>query len=423
MGRWICHSFFKTDVWISVYLITMGWYSWWAGSLGPSGRKFQISDESSEEKSEKQQGVALVIGVTGIVGNCLAEILPLSGTPGGPWKVYGVARRPKPDWSPDSPVEYVQCDVLDREDTFEKISRLKDVTHLFWTTWVNRETEEQNCEDNGRMLSNVLDALLPNAENLQHICLQTGGKHYIGPFDAWTKDRDFQPHEPPFHEELSRLPVPNFYYSLEDIVFEAVKKKEGLTWSVHRPSNIIGFSPWSLMNIVGTLCVYAAICKHEGLPFKYPGNLISWEQFMDASDADLIAEQEIWAATDPYAKNQAFNCTNGDVVKWKHLWRIIAEKFDLEALPYEGEGFSLAEAMKDKGPVWDAIVQENKLHPTKIKDVGTWWFADLILNVPWGFAHSMNKSKEYGFFGFRNTQTSIGEWIDKVRASNIVPQV
>lgn len=165
------------------------------------------------------------------------------------------------------------------------------------------------------MLSNVLDALLPNADNLQHICLQTGAKHYLGPFDAVARNHNFQAHEGPYHEELPRLPVPNFYYTLEDIVFEAAKKKIGLTWSIHRPTVIFGFSPWSLMNIVGTLCVYAAICKHEGLPFSYPGNIITWEQFVDISDADLIAEQEIWAATDLYAKNQAFNCSNGDVIK------------------------------------------------------------------------------------------------------------
>eukprot|EP01018_Ginkgo_biloba_P015825 Gb_22743 [translate_table: standard] len=349
------------------------------------------------------------------------EILPLPDTPGGPWKVYGVARRPKPDWSPDTPIEYIQCDVLNREETIEKISSLKDVTHLFWVVWVSRETEEQNCEDNGRIFGNVLDALLPNAENLEHICLQTGAKHYFGPFDALAMNRKFQHHEPPVHEELPRLDVPNFYYTLEDMLFEAVKKKEGLTWSVHRPAVIFGFSPFSLMNIIGTLTVYAAICKYEGLPFKYPGNRITWEQFMDVSGAELIAEQEIWAATDSYAKNQAFNCSNGDVFKWKQLWRLIAEKFHLEMLPYEGEGFSLAEEMKDKGPIWDAIVKENKLCPTKLEEVGNWWFADIILNSPIEYANSMNKSKEYGFFGFRNTQTSFVAWIDKMKASKIIP--
>ncbi|KAH9310598.1 hypothetical protein KI387_025633, partial [Taxus chinensis] len=111
--------------------LTMSWYSWWTGSIGPKGGKFEQNVENSEVKSEKER-VALVVGVTGIVGNSLAEFLPLSDTLGGPWKVYGVARRSKPDWSADTPVHYLQCDVLNREETLEKISALKDVTTLFW---------------------------------------------------------------------------------------------------------------------------------------------------------------------------------------------------------------------------------------------------------------------------------------------------
>jgi hypothetical protein len=64
------------------------------------------------------------------------------------------------------------------------------------------------------------------------------------------------------------------------------------------------------------------------------------------------------------------------------------------------KGFSLAKAMKDKGPVWDAIVGENKLHPTKIEEDGNWWFADLILNRPLTSVLSMNKSKECDFLVF-----------------------
>ncbi|CAB4290634.1 unnamed protein product [Prunus armeniaca] len=119
-----------------------------------------------------------------------------------------------------------------------------------------------------------LDAVIPNAPNLQHICLQTGRKHYIGPFEMWGK---FEPHEPPFHEDLPRPNVPCFYYTLEDILFEEVKKKEGLTWSVHRPSVIFGFSLYSLVNIVGTFCVYASICKHEGKKIlTFPGSRGFW---------------------------------------------------------------------------------------------------------------------------------------------------
>eukprot|EP00249_Psilotum_nudum_P005877 c19296_g1_i1 orf=324-1505(+) len=392
----------------------MSWYSWWTGSIGPRVKKRLPLSSSVEDAGQK---VALVVGVTGIVGNSLAKMLTGPDTPGGPWKVYGVARKEKPSWLVDSQVEYIQCNVLNPAETLEKISVLTDVTHLFWVVWVSRTTEEENCKDNGSMLQNVFDALLPNALNFQHICLQTGTKHYLGPFSLAA---EMAIHDPPFLESMARLPVPNFYYTLEDIVFDTVKKKENLTWSVHRPCSILGFSPGSLMNLFGTLCVYALICKHEGLPFRFPGNRVAWEHFSDVADADLIAEQEIWAATDPNAKNEAFNTTNGDVITFKRIWYLLAEKFDLEVPLYDGEPVSMEELMRDKSPVWDAIVANNGLLPTKLEEVGNWWFADLMLDIPRSVVSSMNKSKEFGFFGFRNTESSLHYWIDKMREIKLI---
>ncbi|KAF5739461.1 3-oxo-Delta(4 5)-steroid 5-beta-reductase-like [Tripterygium wilfordii] len=388
----------------------MSW--WWAGAIGAAKKKFEEDDAP-----RSFQSVALVIGVTGIVGNSLAEILPLSDTPGGPWKVYGVGRRPRPNWNADHPIEYIQCDISDSEDTRDKLSQLADVTNIFYVSWTSRSSEAENCEINGRMLRNVLQVVIPNAPNLRHVCLQTGTKHYVGPFELMGK---IPAHDPPFSEDLPRLDVPNFYYTQEDILFEEVATKEGLTWSVHRPHHIFGFSPYSLMNIIGTLCVYAAICKHEGVPLKFPGSKAAWECYATASDADLIAEHQIWASVDPYSKNEAFNISNGDVFKWKHFWKVLAEQFGIEEYGFEGEGPSLAEMMKNKGPVWEEIVGENQLQPTKLEEVGVWWFADLILGgedrLP-----LMNKSKEHGFLGFRNSKNSFISWIDKMKAYKIVP--
>ncbi|KVI11799.1 hypothetical protein Ccrd_009786 [Cynara cardunculus var. scolymus] len=85
-----------------------------------------------------------------------------------------------------------------------------------------------------------------------------------------------------------------------------------------------------MMNIFVGLCVYASICKYEGQPLTFPGTKEAWNSFTDASDANLIAEHQIWAAVDPIAKNEAFNIINGDVFKWKHLWNISAEQFEVE---------------------------------------------------------------------------------------------
>ncbi|KAF8393789.1 hypothetical protein HHK36_019987 [Tetracentron sinense] len=373
-----------------------------------------------DEGSPQNQSVGLVIGVTGIVGNSLAEILPLSDTPGGPWKVYGVARRPQPSWNADHPVEYIQCDISDSDDALTKLSPLTDVTHIFYVTWTSRATEAENCEANGAMFRNVLRAVIPNAPNLQHICLQTGTKHYLGPFETFVKTEPH--HESPFHEDLPRLISPNFYYALEDVLFEEVEKKENLTWSIHRPDIIFGFSAYSLMNIIGTLCVYATICKHEGTPLRFPGTREVWDGYLDASDADLIAEHQIWASVHPFAKNQAFNCNNGDVFKWKHLWKVLGEQFGVECAEFEEDPTpKLEEMMKDKGTVWDEIVRENELLPTKLEEVGAWWFADVALGMKVSHLSSMNKSKEHGFLGFRNSKTSYISWINKMKAYKIVP--
>ncbi|GAB4839336.1 mitochondrial peripheral inner membrane protein [Ancistrocladus abbreviatus] len=394
----------------------MSW--WWAGAIGAAKKKF---DEDDVPRSTQFQSVALIVGVTGLVGNSLAEILPLSDTPGGPWKVYGVARRPRPSWNADHPIEYIQCDISDEQDSLTKLSALTDVTDIFYVTWTNRKTEVENCEANGKMFRNVLNALIPNAPNLRHICLQTGLKHYTGPFESYGKMRS---HEPPFTEDLPRLDAPNFYYTVEDILFEEAGKKDGLTWSVHRPGTIFGFSPYSMMNLVGSLCIYAAICKHEGKPLIFPGTKSAWEGYSVASDADLIAEHQIWAAVDPYAKNEAFNCSNGDVFRWKHMWSVLAEQFGVEYVGFDereedGSRFSFQETMKGKGEVWEEIVRENGLLETKLEEVG-WWFLDFAFMGEWPL-NNMNKSKEHGFVGFRNTKNSFISWIDKMKAYKTVP--
>ncbi|GJV17727.1 3-oxo-delta(4,5)-steroid 5-beta-reductase-like protein [Tanacetum coccineum] len=391
--------------------------SWWrSGFVGAARKKLDDGNQS-----RKYLRHALIIGVTGIVGNSLAEILPLHDTPGGPWKVYGVARRPRPPWNADYPMEYIQCDITNAEETQSKLSSLRDLTNIFYVTWANCSTEEENCDINGQMLRNVLNAVIPNAPNLQHVCLQTGRKHYMGPFEMWS-DANNVSHDPPFYEDLPRLKSHNFYYTLEDIIFKEVAKREGLTWSIHRPGLIFGFSPYSMMNILGSLCVYAAICKYEGEPLRFPGTKEVWNSYSDASDADLIAEHQIWAAVDEYAKNEAFNISNGDVFKWKHFWKVLAEQFGVENGGFQDSenSKSMLEMMKDKGPVWDEIVMKNELLPTKLDQVGGWWFVDVALSNDC-MLDIMNKSKEHGFLGFRNSKSSFVSWIDKIKSCKLVP--
>ncbi|KAG0610702.1 hypothetical protein M758_7G085000 [Ceratodon purpureus] len=392
-------------------------FPWQTGRLNPRAGGKHVGGGHHAEGESGEQKVALILGVTGIVGNYLADLLAKPDAPGGPWKVYGVARRPRPEWIPSS-VEYLQVDLLDREQTLAKVGALKDVTHMFWVSWVQGKTEKENIDLNGRLLQNPVDALLENAKNFQHIVLQTGGKQYTGPFELAGK---IKPYEAPFVEDVPRLPYDQFYHTQEDIVFDAVKRSGGrLSYSIHRPTVIFGFAAGNLMNMVGTLAVYALICNQEGKKLCWPGNDFTYKRLFDASDAELIAEQEIWACCEPAAKNQAFNTSNGDVFKWKKLWQILADRFGME-VEFTGKGAKLDDLMKGKDAVWDEVVKKYNLQHVKLNDIGHWWFADLLLNQVDENVSNMNKSRELGYHGWRNTEKSFTDVLDKMKANNLIP--
>lgn len=206
--------------------------------------------------------VALVVGVTGMAGLSLAEALKQPNCPGGPWKVYGAARRTKPTWFPSSIVDhYITFDAVNSDDTRAKLLPISDeVTHVFWLAIQVRGDEEANVSLNAVMLANVLDVLKSApASRLSHLTLQTGTQHYMGPVHDTSLADQLIPHDPPFHEDMPRLPYPNFYYALEDVV---ASYSPSLTYSVHRSSIIIGASSRSVYNMLLTLAVYATICRH-----------------------------------------------------------------------------------------------------------------------------------------------------------------
>ncbi|XP_022718133.1 3-oxo-Delta(4,5)-steroid 5-beta-reductase-like [Durio zibethinus] len=367
--------------------------------------------------------VALVVGVTGMAGLSLAEALKKPTALGGPWKVYGTARRSKPSWFPSSIVDhFISFDATNLDDTIKNLFPISnEVTHVFWVAIQVRENEEANILINSTMLKNVVDVLKSGTSSpLCHVTLQTGTKHYIGPVFDPSLANQLVAHEPPFHEDMPRLPYPNFYYTQEDVL---ASYAPSISYSVHRPSIIIGASSRSVYNTLLCLAVYANICKHQGLPFRYPGNGYTWEHFNEASDARVLAEQQIWAAISEKFKNQAFNCTNGDVFTWKSFWKELCKVFNVEFVPFdEKEKFDVVEMMKDNASAWDKIVEEHGLLKTKMQDmIAAFAAIKAVLNLEFQLVSNMTKSRDFGFFGYADTLRSIEMWVRRLQDMNIVP--
>ncbi|KAF7831469.1 F-box protein interaction domain protein [Senna tora] len=125
----------------------------------------------------------------------------------------------------------------------------------------------------------------------------------MGPIFDPVLSKQLAPHEPPFHESMSRLPYPNFYYALENFV---ASYAPSVTYSVHLCSIIVDASTRSEINTLLMLAAYAAVCRHEGLPWRYPGNRIAmkrksdsiatlrWKGKREAGEVDEPEIQPLW---------------------------------------------------------------------------------------------------------------------------------
>ncbi|MEA1847619.1 SDR family oxidoreductase [Chryseobacterium sp. MHB01] len=354
------------------------------------------------------KNIALVVGSTGITGSNLAEELISQG-----WTTYGLARNPNTHISGLHPVK---ADLLNEESLSDA---LRDVapTHVFFTTWMRNDTEEENIRINSSLVRNLLNVLSVK-KSIQHVALVTGLKHYLGPFDAYVKEGILP--ETPVREEHPRLSHPNFYYAQEDVIYETAERA-GFSWSIHRPHTVIGYAIGNLMNMGITLAVYASICKEMNIKFVWPGSEAQWNGLSDITDAKVLAKQLIWASTTDAAKNQAFNVTNGDVFRWKWLWQRIAHYFGIEADGYNDSVRPLENEMKGKQEVWKKITQKHQLRITELDQLSSAWHTDLDLGRPIEVMTDMSKSRKLGFTIFESTEDSFINLFQKLRDEKIIP--
>jgi nucleoside-diphosphate-sugar epimerase len=352
-------------------------------------------------------GRALVVGVTGISGGNLSRRLLVDG-----WDVVGLCRHPE---GLDERITPLVADLEDA-DAVAAVVNGTAPTHVFFTMWSRRATEAENCDVNGRMLQNLLEATA-GEKSVRHVALVTGLKHYLGPFEAYAR---VQP-DTPFSEEQERLPFENFYYVQEDILFAAAKR-DRFTWSVHRPHTLIGWALGNAMNMGATLAVYGAICRETGRGFHFPGSREQWEAITDVTDAGLLADHLVWAATTPAAANHALNIVNGDVFRWRRLWPRLADALGVEAIPFTGEPAPLEQQMSDAADIWPEIVTRHGLRDELSVDrLASWWHTDADLGRTVETFTDMGRSRRLGFAGVRDTETSFVDLFAQLRAERIVP--
>ncbi len=355
---------------------------------------------SNDQKS------ALIVGSTGITGGNLATRLIDRG-----WsEVYGLARKPQ-----ERPgLLSVSADLQDAEALKRALSDVNP-SHVFICTWLRQETEAENVRVNGEMVRNLFAALA--GKPLVHAALVTGTKHYLGPFESYGQTNA----ETPFREDNPRLPGLNFYYTQEDILFEAASRG-GFGWTVHRSHTMIGYARGNAMNMGVTLAVYASLCRETGQPFVFPGSHEQWNALTDVTDARLLAEQLEWAALNPAAYGHAFNTTNGDIFRWRWLWPQLAAYFGVESQGPPPETAPLEPRMKETAaPVWRALVTKYRLIEPDVDRLVSWWHTDGDLGRKIECVNDLTQSRLLGFHSYQPTPASFLDLFERLKAEGIIP--
>ena len=345
---------------------------------------------------------ALVVGATGVVGRNLLQHLGALDD----WDVVAVSRR-KPD--AEGAWRHLPVDLLDRARTLELLGQPLGITHVFYSAYIEKPGWVEMVPPNLAMLANVLDAVEAGSPELRHVSLMHGTKRYgnhLGPFKT------------PAREDDPRHMPPNFYYDQQDLV-AARQRGKRWTWSAARPHAICGFATGNPMNLVMVLAVYASISKALGLPLRHPGTAENHRALYQCTDTALLSKAVVWMATDPRCANEPFNVTNGDVFRWEDLWPRIAAHFGMEVGPRQH--IRLADMMRDKGLVWDRLVEQHGLRRIPYEEVVSWNYGDFVFSAEFDIISSMTKARRFGFHDVVDSEDMFLRMFDELRERRVIP--
>ncbi|MEV0071892.1 SDR family oxidoreductase [Amycolatopsis sp. NPDC050768] len=331
---------------------------------------------------------ALVAGANGIIGRTLTD--HLRGL--GGWDVVGLSRRGGPG--------ALAVDLLDAADTRAKLADHRDATHLFYAAYQDRPTWAELVAPNVAMLENLADGLDGGA--LEHVSLMQGYKVYgahLGPFKTPARESDAGHMPPEFNVDQQEL-----------------LERRAPSWSAIRPSVVGGTTLGNPMNLALVIAVYASISKELGLPLRFPGKPGAYDSLLEMTDAGLLAEATVWAATS--TRNEAFNIANGDLFRWRELWPKLAAYFELDTAP--PLPMSLATVMADKEPLWSRMSAKYGLKPA-YRDVSAWPFGDFVFSWDYDMFADTSKSRRAGFHYYVDTEQMFYRLFDEFRRDKVIP--
>lgn len=349
---------------------------------------------------------AIVAGASGLVGRCIVDELSKAGG----WNIIGLGRRahimPGVHWIAVDLADAADCQ---RAFNIEKDGLLKEVTHVFYAgRYDHPEGVPESVEINTAMLVNLVNALEPVA-HVKHVHAVHGSKYYghqLGPVAV------------PMAEDHARAKNQNFYFNQEDFLIERARGGQW-NYSTSRPHAFCDPAVDHPRSIGLVIAVYAAIQRELGLPLDFPGSETGFHTLTQFTDLSLLGRSLRWMATEPRCANQGFNVVNGDYPRWSELWPDFAAAFGMKS--GSPQNIKLEHWIKDKAPVWNAVVKKHKLRETDVHQLALWPYGDYQLRPQWDVTSSMDKARKLGFNDTVDTRAMFHRQFENYRAQRVVP--
>jgi nucleoside-diphosphate-sugar epimerase len=414
---------------------------------------------------------AIVTGATGIQGREI--VLELSRHRQQWPTIHALSRSKKEDY-PET-VIHNHIDLMSSPD--QMADDLKSVRgeYVFFAAYMQKDTEQENWDVNGAILSNFLQALVKTGaiQDVKRIILLTGAKQYGVHLGA--------PKQPMLESDEwltdSKWP-PNFYYNQQNIL-HSFCKEHNKEWVVTYPNDVIGYAVGNYMNLATAIALYALVSKEldinsNGLVF--PGSPAFYTMFDCFTSSKLHAQFCSWAAMEPRAANEAFNVVNGDAETWQNLWPKVANYFGSKVKPDQfkgafqtGVGSSIAKYVsgdssstsklapeppitihsstigldgtsaleqsvveqhidlekwsqqQDVKDAWARIASREGLNEDAFEKA-TWGFLGFVLGRKYNLMISMSKARKAGWSGYADTWESLESVFDELRDGRILPR-
>ncbi|PQE21288.1 hypothetical protein CJF32_00006421 [Rutstroemia sp. NJR-2017a WRK4] len=437
--------------------------------------------------STPQRRTAIVTGASGISGQYMLR--HLASYPERWEKVWALSRgRPGVLDSLQGKegkvsIEHVAVDFLAGKDEIAKVLRENGISAdtVFFFAYMEVKGEEgeedegmwgaqgKMLEVNGKMLKDFILAM--EDRPFERIVLQTGAKSHLINCPELRPSSRTQPSplsrrrstcfdHPEFllcylsaHEGI-RIMVEAFdvvgiayfpvlttnnftYYRQEDILSE-LAPKQNFTYSITRPSHILGAAKGNYMNLAIALGLYFVVQKELGEPAIFPGTEHKYHSFETFSGAALNSHLAEFCALTPECAGEAFNALNGDTTTWARIYPALASYWSATLPPpsthfsdpsprpftlvldtpapypsHQKSELNLRNSLQAWAAepkvveAWERIAQREGLD-TEVFAKASWGFADAALALGWGVVLGGNKLRK---FGFHATVDSYDDWV------------